>query len=164
MSNTVRLRLRRKSGEGRVDPRAPPIARKRAADARRRIKQGIALLKGVLHASDIRNLEGLQLLTIDGFLRWQGVGNDTLYRTNRDLLDKVDKAVGSVRKLRRSASAGPKSPKAKDERTRLKAKIVELEALLAARNMDCISMIRELESERRTIRDLKTQLTRTVGL
>jgi len=135
------------------------VARKRAADARQRIQEAILVLEGINNTSDLVKIESIDHLTVAGFLAWVRLGNDTLYKTNVDLLYYVKRELERVRNLRRASSGNSSQiAKKKNRFKRMEEKISELEALLAARNLDCLSLIRELESVRRTNRELKIRL------
>jgi hypothetical protein len=160
MIDTPRLRLRRKPSRPIVDTRAPEVARKRSADARTRIEDGLNALRRVRSVAEIGTLEGLKLISIEGFRRWKGLGNDTLYKTNADLLPKLKTQLDRVAALGPPQGVTRKSGKKRwSETASLRARVQELEHLLAARNKDCIDLMLLLESARKELRDgQKTQM------
>lgn len=151
-----RLRIRRKARATVVDARAPAIAKQRTADARIRIEAGIGELRLVLSSDALANLVGLKSVTLEGFLQWKSLGNDTLYRTHSDLLVPLKQELSRIRQLRpRSAITGTKKKKRWTEVASLRARLSEAEALLSARNKDCAELISQLESARKQIRQLE---------
>jgi hypothetical protein len=151
-----RLRIRRKARATVVDARAPAIAKQRTADARLRIETGIGELRLVLSWDALATLVGLESITLDGFLQWKGLGNDTLYRTHSDLLVPLKQELSRIRRLRpRPVTKGKPRKKRWTEAGSLRARLSESEALLSARNKDCIDLILELESARKRIRQLE---------
>jgi hypothetical protein len=150
-----RLRIRRKARATVVDARAPAIAKQRSAAARRRIEVGIGELRLVLSWDALSNLIGLKDVTVEGFLQWKGIGNDTLYKTHSDLLAPLKEELSRIRQLPpRSATTGTKKKKRSTEVASLRARLSEAEALLSARNKDCAELISQLESARKQIRQL----------
>lgn len=152
-----RLRIRRKARATVVDARAPAIAKQRTADARLRIEAGIGELRLVMSWDALTNLVGLKSATLEGFLQWKGLGNDTLYKTHSDLLVPLKQEFNRIRQLRpRSATKGmAKKKKHWTEMGSLRARLSEVEALLSARNKDCAELISQLESARKQIRQLE---------
>jgi hypothetical protein len=152
-----RLRIRRKARATVVDARAPAVAKQRTADARLRIEAGIGELRLVLSWDALTNLVGLKSATLEGFLQWKGLGNDTLYKTHSDLLLPLKQELSRIRQLRpRSATKGTaKKKKRWTEVASLRARLSEVEALLSARNKDCAELISQLESARKQIRQLE---------
>lgn len=153
-----RLRLRRKPRKIDIDAKAPDVARRRAAEARNKIEAGLQTLKDVRSPDDLPTLEGLKSLSLESFIQWKGLGNDTLYKTHSDLRVTVDEELRRIRALRLAADIKGRPKKRRwSENTSLRARIRELEALLGARNSDCADLILALESARKEIRQLQTQ-------
>jgi hypothetical protein len=153
-----RLRIRRKARATVVDARAPAVAKQRTADARLRIEAGIGELRLVLSWDALTNLVGLKSATLEGFVQWKGLGNDTLYKTHSDLLVPLKQELSRIRQLRpRSVTKGTAKKKKKrwTEVASLRARLSEVEALLSARNKDCAELISQLESARKQIRQLE---------
>jgi chromosome segregation ATPase len=152
-----KLRIRRKTRTTVVDARAPAIAKQRTAEARLKIEAGIDELRLVLSWDALSNLMGLKSVTLEGFLQWKGLGNDTLYKTHSDLLVPLKQELSRIRQLRqRSTITSEKKKKRWTEVASLRARLSEAEALLSARNKDCADLISQLESARREIRQLKS--------
>lgn len=153
-----RLRIRRKARATVVDARAPAVAKQRTADARLRIEAGIGELRLVLSWDALTNLVGLKSATLEGFVQWKGLGNDTLYKTHSDLLVPLKQELSRIRQLRpRSATKGTAKKKRWTEVASLRARLSEVEALLSARNKDCAELISQLESARKQIRQLEAR-------
>ncbi len=152
-----RLRIRRKARETAVDARAPAIAKQRTAEARLKIEAGIGELRLVISWDGLSNLVGLKSATLEGFLQWKGLGNDTLYKTHSDLLVPLKQELSRIRQLRpRSTIKSTKTKKRWTEVASLRARLSEAEALLSARNKDCAELISQLESARKEILQLKS--------
>lgn len=107
----ARLRIRRKSQLLPVDANAPAVAKRRAADARARIETGLMELRAVQRVDGLPILDRLQSLTLDGFIKWVGVGNDTLYKTHADLRDSITQELSRLRTIHAASARGSRTKK-----------------------------------------------------
>lgn len=99
-------------------------------------------------------MQDLQSVTLDGFIRWVGIGNDTLYKSHRDLRENLNEELLRLRSLQAAVKKDRPRKRRWSELASLKARLHELECLLEARNRDCADLILALESARKTIRQL----------
>ena len=154
----LRIRFRRNSDVKRISEAAPPIAVRRSKETRRKIVDGLALLKSIRSAEDLVNLGG-NTPTVTGFKKLTRTGSEAFNGPNSDLRPLLEEELLRLASLVRKASvlkasrqvgrkARPRSRKA-DEIERLKDKNQQLQSLLAARDADNLRLIYLLECERK---------------
>lgn len=90
-------------------------------------------------------------LNIDGFKKWKKLGSGALYETNRDLKIQLDEQCQRLQKLAKlSIKESPRPASKRDEIRILRTRIFELELLLAARDVDFLSVARRLRDANRS--------------
>ncbi|OQM74578.1 hypothetical protein [Manganibacter manganicus] len=151
------FKLRRLNRKGtRASDKAPPIARARSEEARRRIQDGLDQLQLIRTQQQYEEAlaRGVPRST-NGFLAWKRVGNDTLHKTHADLKQKIDiqyRRLSSFAENLQRKRDGDKPQKKKIVRNEvaiLRKKNSELEAALASRGLDILRLLKSVESERK---------------
>ncbi|MER9560639.1 hypothetical protein [Mesorhizobium sp. M0571] len=150
--------LRRKQREPKVSAHAPPVAVAKSQDTRRRLLDGLALYESILSTKDLEKLDGLKP-TVSGFKTLTHTGSDALRGPNSDLRPRLQEELKRLALLQEKKELLKKagtSDNAEGERKRAKArlakdlvkKVEELQALLALRDADNMSLLKQLEDAR----------------
>lgn len=84
--------------------RTPKVAKNASAAARAKLNDGKARLSAVAQSEEARHLiDDMGWPTsVDGFLQWLHIGNDTLYKTHKDLLPEIKQALAEFEKRARA--------------------------------------------------------------
>ena len=161
------LKLRRLNRKGaRASDKAPPIAKARSEEARRRIQDGLDQLQQIRTQQQYEDAlaRGVPPST-NGFLVWKRVGSDTLHKTHADLKQKIDtqyRRLSSFAENLQRKRDGVKPKKKKSVRNEvaiLRKRNNELEAALTARGLDVLRLLKVVEDERKLRLFAESKLT-----
>jgi hypothetical protein len=122
-----------------VKGKKPKVAEQAQERAGAKISLGIEKLNAVQEPREAARLiseEGWPT-SVDGFLRWARIGNDTLYKTRPDQIPDVKSAVTKFQKL---AQSKPKAPRREIELASLRQRVHDLEFLLQRLTQDLLNV------------------------
>lgn len=150
--------LRRKPRESKVSAHAPPVAVAKSQETRRRILEGLALYESILSTKDLEKLGGLKP-TVSGFKKLTRTGSDALRGPNVDLRPRLQAELQRLailhetkELLKKASPRGTAQGKRKRAKTHVAKELVkeveELRALLALRDADNMSLLKQLEDAR----------------
>ncbi len=152
MNEFPRLHVVRSRSKKLTNTKAPAVAQVASRAARIRYIEGLAALAAIKDPEQLAQARRAGIpLNIDGFKKWKKLGSGALYETNRDLKIQLDEQCQRLQKLAKLSIKKTSRPATKRDEIRiLRVRIFELERLLAARDIDFLSVVRRLRDAHRS--------------